>query len=121
MANRNHVRIRKRVLQTERMVGRTNDQNAVVKAGECPEVGRSWFVIQKAHLQASTEPFFKIRNWGFGRSGGHTVCFQALPLCCLPSGTADLREQSFGYESSSSRLASASFFLFVEIWLVIWI
>lgn len=73
MANRNHVRIRKRVLQTERMIGRTNDQNAVVKAGECPEVGRSWLVMQKAHLLTSTEPIFKIRNWGFRRSGGHTV------------------------------------------------
>lgn len=117
------MRIRKRVLQTERMVGRTNDQNAVVKADECPEVGRDWFVIQKAHLQMGTEPILKIRNWGFGRSGGHAVCFQALPLSCLPSGTADLRERSwsFGYESQSSRLASASFFLFVESWLVMWI
>lgn len=119
MANRSHVRIRKRVSQTERMVGRTNDQNAVVKADECPEVGRDWFVIQKAHLQMGTEPILKIRNRGFRRSGGHTMCFQALPLSCLPSGMVDLREWSFSYESLSSRLASASFFLFVESWLVI--
>lgn len=82
MANRSHVRIRKRVLQTERMVGRTNDQNVVVKADECPEVGRGWFMIQKVHLQMGTEPFLKIR---IGASGdlGTTLCVSRLCPCVV--------------------------------------